>query len=145
MTEEIWSALIGALATILVALIEHRRRKRNDDFVGGEVFILKPQHGEELVLSAGETELPITRTVSGKVKGFTQQKIIDADLEVVIDVKTNRWYPQGKTRVQSDGKWSLANVKFGGVVHIVRATLQDTHQVYGTAKIEVRVPPDVHH
>lgn len=137
MTEGIWVALISAVATIIVALIEHYRRKNGSN---PKVAILRPYDGQEIVLAANETKLPISRTIAGKVSGFTKEQIIASSLEVVIDVKTDKWYSQGKAKVQSDGTWSLADVRLGGLVHTIRATLQDPHQVYGKTEIEVIVP-----
>jgi len=88
------------------------------------IRILEPKNGAKIFLEANES-MPAQRPVRGDVVGFTRDEIENFKLTVYVTITTDKVYPQGIARVQSDGTWQLRSAHFGGAVHILKAALKD--------------------
>jgi len=135
-------ALIGVVVAVIscVAAILAMPNLRQLVGLGGKDFwIHTPKNKEKLPILHGEHR-PIVRTVSGEVIGYSEKEIERLGLFVEVLIKTDQWYPQGSARVDSDGKWSLKEARFGGSDHIIKAVLKDRyHHEHKSAEIEVTV------
>lgn len=88
------------------------------------ITILSPVNGEKIQPKVGEPYV-LTRPIRGSISGFKRDEIEKRQLRVDVSIHTDKWYPQGTTKVQNDGKWVLERGRFGGTIHIIRATLKD--------------------
>jgi len=88
------------------------------------IQIQEPKDGEEILLDPYES-MPAERPIQGVVRGFSRDEIENFSLRVEVDIKTDKWYPQGITRVHMDGTWRLRKAYFGGAKHVIRALLKD--------------------
>ena len=89
-----------------------------------EIRILSPKDGDVIFPSSRET-IPAKRPIKGHIIGFTKDDIKRLKLWVEVSIKTDKWYPQGISRVRNDGTWMLRQAYFGGATHIIKATLKD--------------------
>lgn len=98
---------------------------RNEAISGrGNVQISQPKDGERLELMEGES-MPISRIVKGIVQESAGTDPLRFPLEVQVHILTDRWYPQGVTRLESPGNWEIG-VHYGGLHHTVKAVLLDS-------------------
>ena len=131
-------AIVACFAAIFVPelrrLIGLDNRAKEKDIV-----ISTPNNRSELARLSGESRT-IKRPIVGEVCGYTEQEIERLGLYVEVLIKTDRWYSQGTTGVHSKRKWELKEASFGGVKHIIRATLKDKHEhEHKSTEIEVTV------
>jgi hypothetical protein len=88
------------------------------------IRILSPRDGGEITLDQEES-MPARREIRGDITGFTRQEIENLRLRVEVSIMTDKWYPQGVARVQSDSTWGLRQAHFGGSDHTIKAVLKD--------------------
>jgi hypothetical protein len=135
-------ALVGlVVATIscLAAILAIPSLRRLVGFAGKDIWIHTPKNKEKLSILYGE-HLPIVRTVSGHVTGYSEKEVERLGLFVEVLIKTDSWYPQGSARVDGGGKWTLKETLFGGSLHVIKAVLKDRHgREHESAEIEVTV------
>lgn len=130
-------ALFGIIVAVLV-FVSQEILKRSKRSLARNIIIQTPRNQESTPIMYDEN-LPIRKDIVGTITGFTQKEIERLGLYVEILVKTDRWYPQGKSMVQADGGWKIVG-RFGGTRHIIRAELKDNNGVkYKTKEIEVIV------
>ncbi len=87
------------------------------------VIILSPEDGENIFLSPSES-VPAIRQIKGEITGFKPSEIEKYKLIIEVSIKTDKWYPQGKTQVHVNGSWLLRMAHFGGMDHIIKAVLK---------------------
>jgi hypothetical protein len=135
-------ALIGlvvAVVSCVAAILAIPSLRRLVGLGGKDIWIHTPKNKDEISILHGE-HMPIVRTVSGDVTGYSEKEIEKLGLFVEVLIKTDQWYSQGSAKVESDGKWTLKEAHFGGSVHIIKAILKDRHsREYKSAEIEVTV------
>jgi hypothetical protein len=131
--------LVVAVTSCVAAILTVPGLRRLLGFSGKDLWINTPKHKAEVSMLHGEHK-PIVRTVSGEITGYGEKEIERLGLFVEVLIKTDQWYPQGSAIVESDGKWSLKEARFGGSVHIIKAVLKDRHnREHQSAQIEVTV------
>ena len=108
-----WAATAGAVGPSSSAESSEKR-----------IRILEPRNGAKIFLEANES-MPAQRPVRGDVIGFTREEIDSFQLTVYLTIRTDKLYPQGIARVQSDGTWIIRSAHFGGAIHTLRAVLKD--------------------
>ncbi len=69
--------------------------------------------------------MPARRPVAGHVEGVDPAVLAHESLVVEIQIRTDRWYPQGFAKVDATGDWTLRTAHFGGLDHVIRAVLMD--------------------
>jgi len=78
--------------------------------------------------------MPVQREIKGQVEGFSKEQV--KTLRVEVSILTDKWYPQGITRVRGDGSWRV-NAWFGGAVHVIKAVVKQGGRVITSATKEV--------
>src|ERR1043166_9146976 len=109
-------ALIGLFVAIIscfAVILAIPSLRRLLGLGGKELWIQTPKNKEEIPILHGEHK-PIGRAVSGEIAGYSEKEIERLGLFVEVLIKTDRWYPQGNAGVESDGKWTLRDARFGG-------------------------------
>lgn len=83
-----------------------------------------PLSGETVTPQPGEPNT-FSRPVIGELGGYSSREIKKMGLTVEVRIKTDEWYTQGSVEVQPDGHWVLEDARFGGITHLVEATIRD--------------------
>ncbi len=131
--------LVVAVVSCAAAVLAIPNLRRLFGLSGKDLLIFAPKNKEDIPILWGEHK-PIVRPISGEVAGFSEKEIEKLGLFVDILIKTDHWYPQGSTRVESDGKWILKEARFGGSTHIIKAILKDRYsREHKSVEIEVNV------
>ena len=89
----------------------------------GPLYIDSPNDGELIETMSGE-RIPIIRLVKGHILGYSEKRIIESKFRVEVTILTDKWYPQGITKVNQNGEWEL-EVHYGGLHHTIMAVLMD--------------------
>jgi hypothetical protein len=131
--------LVVAVISCVAAILAIPSLRRLLGFSGKDLWIHTPKNKAEISILHGEHK-PIVRTVSGEITGYGEKEIEKLGLFVEVLIKTDQWYPQGSAIVESGGKWTLKEARFGGTGHIIKAVLKDRYnREHQSAEVEVTV------
>jgi len=88
-----------------------------------------PNDREFITKMPGEC-IPIVRLVKGHILDYSRSLIEERDLLVEVIILTDKWYSQGITKVNENGRWEM-EVHYGGLHHTVKAVLKnnDSHEI----------------
>jgi hypothetical protein len=133
------TGLVVAVVSCIAAILAIPSLRKIFGFGRKDLWIHTPKNKQQISIQHGEHK-PIVRAISGEIAGYRKSEIERLGLFVEVLIKTDKWYLQGDAIVESDGKWTLTEARFGGSVHIIKAVLKDRYnRELQSASIEVMV------